>query len=60
MIQLVMAPECATAVNVPPGGTVHVTGLSAGNHRFMCCIHPWMRAIIKVDDDAHGPDHRGH
>jgi hypothetical protein len=26
------------------------------NHRFMCCIHPWMRALIKVkprveDDD---------
>jgi hypothetical protein len=30
--------------------------LSPGNHRFQCCIHPWMRALIKVDVD----EHRGH
>jgi hypothetical protein len=31
-----------------------VSGLTVGNHRFQCCNHPWMRAIIKVK--AHG-DH---
>jgi len=45
---LAMAPECATATNIPPGTGAEVTGLSAGNHRFQCCIHPWMRAIVKV------------
>ena len=42
------APECATATNVPPRGTVTLTNLSAGNHHYQCCIHPWMRAVIKV------------
>jgi hypothetical protein len=45
---LVMAPECATATNIPPGTGAKLSGLSAGNHRFQCCIHPWMRAIVKV------------
>jgi len=45
---LVRAPECATATNLPPGASVKLTGLSEGNHRFQCCIHPWMRAIVKV------------
>jgi len=25
-----------------------VSGLAEGNHHFQCCIHPWMRAVIKV------------
>ena len=45
---LLSAPECPASVNIPPGGRVTVTGLSAGNHKFQCCIHPWMRAIVKV------------
>jgi len=45
---LIMAPECANATNIPPGTGVQVTGLGTGNHRFQCCIHPWMRAIVKV------------
>jgi plastocyanin len=45
---LTMAPECATATNIPAGTSVQVSGLSVGNHRFQCCIHPWMRAIVKV------------
>jgi hypothetical protein len=45
---LVMARECATATNIPPGTGLNLTGLSPGNHRFQCCIHPWMRAIVKV------------
>ncbi|MGH9323612.1 MAG: hypothetical protein ACRD3V_27470 [Vicinamibacteria bacterium] len=45
------APECdpTTATMVPPGGRTHVTGLAPGLHRFQCCIHPWMRAAIRVD-----------
>jgi hypothetical protein len=46
-----MAPECATATNIPAGTGVKLSGLSAGNHRFQCCIHPWMRAIVKVKAD---------
>jgi hypothetical protein len=48
---LVQAPECATAAtspNVAPGGTTEVSGLAVGSHRFQCCLHPWMRAVIEV------------
>jgi plastocyanin len=53
---LVTAPECPGSVDVPPGGSTTVSGLAVGNHRLQCCIHPWMRALIKVkapeeDDD---------
>jgi plastocyanin len=48
---LIMAPECAAATNVPSGTSVQLKGLSAGNHKFQCCIHPWMRAIVKVKED---------
>jgi hypothetical protein len=55
---LTPAPECIAAdpaKDVAPAGTLQVTGLAVGNHRFQCCIHPWMRALVKVkppgDDD---------
>jgi hypothetical protein len=48
---LVPAPECATATDVPPDHQVTVGPLSEGNHRFQCCIHPWMRALVKVKPD---------
>ncbi len=53
---LTHAPECVLppAVDpndVPPGAGVEVNGLSVGNHRFQCCIHPWMRMVIKVKAD---------
>lgn len=48
---LVTAPECPGSVDVPPGGRTTISGLAVGNHRFMCCIHPWMRALIKVEAD---------
>jgi hypothetical protein len=48
---LTPAPACATAVNIPPGESIRIAGLSVGNHRFQCCIHPWMRALIKVEPD---------
>jgi plastocyanin len=49
------APECLqpSTTDVAPGGTLKVNFLPLGNHRFQCCIHPWMRTLIKVvlDDD---------
>ena len=45
---LVTAPECPASTDIPPGGSMTVTTLAPGNHRFQCCIHPWMRALIKV------------
>lgn len=52
-IGLTQAPECnpgSPHVNaVPPGERLQLSSLSAGNHRFQCCIHPWMRALIKVE-----------
>jgi plastocyanin len=50
-VGLTPAPECASAVNVPPGHRVEISGLRPGNHRFQCCIHPWMRALVKVQAD---------
>ena len=34
---------------VLPGDSIEVKGLSADLHRFQCCIHPWMRATIRVE-----------
>jgi hypothetical protein len=45
---LTPAPECATARDVAPGESIRVSNLGPDNNRFQCCIHPWMRAIIKV------------
>ncbi len=50
---LEVAPECPGSVDIAPGDSIKVSGLSVGNHRFQCCIHPWMRALIKVKHDAH-------
>ena len=45
---LVTAPECPQSIDIAPGGKAEVSGLPEGNHHFQCCIHPWMRALIKV------------
>jgi hypothetical protein len=50
-----------SVINLPPGAGAKLSGLTAGNHKFQCCIHPWMRAIVKVkekdhDDDDHDDD----
>jgi plastocyanin len=45
---LVTAPECLTSTDIRPGASVELTELLPGNHRFQCCIHPWMRGIVKV------------
>lgn len=34
---------------VVPGGSIDVTGLGVGLHQYQCCIHPWMRATIRVE-----------
>ena len=50
---LTPAPECLAAgvVNLPGGATDTVDGLAPGDHRFQCCIHPWMRTLIKVQPE---------
>jgi plastocyanin len=49
-IGLSPAPTCAAgAIPLPPGATIDLTGLAPGLHRFQCCIHPWMRATIRVE-----------
>ena len=45
---LTRAPECPFAIGIAPGESVKLTDLGVGNHLFMCCIHPWMRAMVKV------------
>ncbi len=45
---LVTAPECPASLDVAPGDGIVLSGLAVGNHRFICCIHPWMRGVIKV------------
>jgi plastocyanin len=49
-----LAPGCPADPNnlvvVAQGNTVQVKGLSSGPHKFMCCIHPWMRAVIDVEE----------
>jgi len=54
----VPAPEClnfGTIVFIPAGGsdegpTAGGSDLPVGSHKFQCCIHPWMRTVIEVDD----------
>jgi plastocyanin len=49
---LTPAPECAPMTpdpnQVTPGGRLVLNALAPGDHRYQCCIHPWMRALIKV------------
>lgn len=49
-------PECAggfskvavAKTRILQGSAVHITELSKGEHRFQCCIHPWMRMKVEV------------
>jgi plastocyanin len=54
-----VAPEC-NALDaedfVPPGGTYVEDIDTPGLHRFQCCIHPWMQAIVHVNS-AGGRSH---
>ena len=44
------ARQAPGVVDIPGGGSSEIEGLSAGDHRFQCCIHPWMRTQIAVSD----------
>lgn len=50
-VGLTRAPECATAVNIPAGGSAEIPSMSDGVHNFECCIHPWMRATVRVSSE---------
>jgi plastocyanin len=49
-------PECSDGFSnlavartrILQGSTSQITGLSKGEHRFQCCIHPWMRMKVEV------------
>jgi plastocyanin len=48
LLGLVSVPECSIpgifeATGVPPGASLTTDPLAAGQHRFMCLIHPWQR-----------------
>jgi plastocyanin len=48
-VPIAEAPACQQSLEVvPPGGTIQIKGLSPGVHKFQCCIHPWMRAVVDV------------
>ena len=65
---LIPAPECLVPLGTPdpsavaPGGTMRIEGLAPGIHRFQCCIHPWMRELIRVEPSrsAASDGHAGH
>jgi plastocyanin len=50
---LIPAPECLAstvgATIVPAGALSAPTTLGKGMHKFQCCIHPWMRTIVRVE-----------
>jgi plastocyanin len=51
---LIRAPECplnpAALAVVAPRATV-VLNLPPGAHNFQCCIHPWMRAVVDIEEE---------
>jgi plastocyanin len=54
---LTPALECSNpaGLNVmAPGARLEIKNLAPGNHKFICCIHPWMRADIKVKAKGSG------
>lgn len=55
---LLEAPACGASPTVlAPGTSFQINGLAVGNHRFQCCIHPWMRILVKVEaEDAEDHD----
>jgi len=52
-VPLVEATACgARPPVVAPGDSVQIKDLSPGVHKFQCCIHPWMRAVVDVEEDS--------
>jgi len=52
-VPLVPAGQCpanpALLSVVAPGDTIAIK-LPEGVHKFQCCIHPWMRAVVDVEE----------
>jgi len=49
---LLTAPECANPGQLtflPYKDSQTLTGLTPGLHQYQCCIHPWMRAAVRVN-----------
>jgi len=50
------APECVggfssvavAKTRIIQGSTIEIPNLYKGEHRFQCCIHPWMRVTVNV------------
>jgi hypothetical protein len=53
LLGLEPVPECSigdifATTGVPPGASLTTEPLAAGQHRFMCLIHPWQRTSATV------------
>jgi hypothetical protein len=53
LLGLESVPECAigdifATTGVPPGASLTTGPLAAGEHRFMCLIHPWQRTTAEA------------
>jgi plastocyanin len=53
LLGLEPVPECAigdifVTTGVPPGASLTTDALAAGEHRFMCLIHPWQRTTARL------------
>jgi plastocyanin len=49
-IGLTAAPECnpEETTDLAPGASTTFAIAAPGLHKFQCCIHPWMRATVRV------------
>ena len=43
-----VAPECNQATMLPPGSSSREVEHEAGTEKYQCCIHPWMRAEVRI------------
>jgi len=58
------APECdggfknvaVARTRILQGSQLQVSDLTLGKHNFQCCIHPWMRVKVEVQEALHGKD----
>ena len=48
-----VAPECQRLAGgdfIPPGGSSSEKEEEAGVEKYQCCIHPWMRAEVRIKE----------
>ena len=43
-----VAPECREAQFLPPGAGTSEVADEAGDEKYQCCIHPWMRTVVHI------------